>query len=187
MSRRGWSRSALLIAAWYAGSQIAGPRMLPRPAGGRLLAMWTEARSGALAFNLGVTLARVAVSFAIAMALGTVLGVLMGRSSPRRPARRSLAGGAAQPAGAGHHRARLCVGGPDRNRRDRGRRPQQAAQSRPLRCARARARSTASSTRWRRCSAWARGCGCGTCCCPSLRPISPRRRARGCRWCGRSS
>jgi len=68
----------LLIAAWYAGSQIAGSRMLPAPQTVGV-ALWNEAQSGALAFNLGVTLARVAVSFVIAMALGTVLGVAMGR------------------------------------------------------------------------------------------------------------
>jgi len=68
----------ILIAAWYVGSQFAGSRLLPTPQT-VALALWTEARSGALAFNLGVTLARVAVSFAIAMALGTVLGVWMGR------------------------------------------------------------------------------------------------------------
>jgi len=43
------------------------------------LAIIGEARSGALAFNLAVTLARVAASFLIAMALGTVIGLLMGR------------------------------------------------------------------------------------------------------------
>jgi NitT/TauT family transport system permease protein len=37
-------------------------------------------RSGALAFNLAVTLARVAVAFSIAMLLGSMIGVLMGRS-----------------------------------------------------------------------------------------------------------
>jgi NitT/TauT family transport system permease protein len=68
----------VLIAAWTIGSQIAGSRMLPAPQTVGL-ALWNEARSGALAFNLGVTLARVAVSFVIAMALGTVLGVAMGR------------------------------------------------------------------------------------------------------------
>ena len=36
-------------------------------------------RSGALTFNLGVTLARVAASFTIAMALGAVIGLAMGR------------------------------------------------------------------------------------------------------------
>ncbi len=69
----------LMIAAWYAGSAIAGPRMLPGPQTVGL-AVWAEAQSGALAFHLGVTLARVAVSFTIAMALGTALGLWMGRS-----------------------------------------------------------------------------------------------------------
>ena len=44
------------------------------------LAIVDEARSGALAFNLGATLARVAVAFVIAMALGSVIGLIMGRS-----------------------------------------------------------------------------------------------------------
>jgi NitT/TauT family transport system permease protein len=69
---------ALLIAAWWAGSHLAGARLLPEPQDVGL-AIIAEARSGALAFNLGVTLARVAASFAIAMALGTALGLLMGR------------------------------------------------------------------------------------------------------------
>jgi NitT/TauT family transport system permease protein len=70
---------ALLIAAWYAGSRIAGARLLPDPQA-VLLAMVDEARSGALALNLGATLARVAAAFVIAMALGSVIGLLMGRS-----------------------------------------------------------------------------------------------------------
>ena len=70
---------ALLIAAWYAGSQLAGARLLPDPQT-VALAIIDEARSGALAFNLGATLARVAVAFAIAMALGSVIGLVMGRS-----------------------------------------------------------------------------------------------------------
>jgi NitT/TauT family transport system permease protein len=69
---------ALLLAAWFVGSQIVGPRLLPEPQTVGL-AIAEEARSGALAFNLGVTLARVAVSFAIAMALGTAIGLAMGR------------------------------------------------------------------------------------------------------------
>jgi NitT/TauT family transport system permease protein len=70
---------ALLIFAWYAGSRVAGPRLLPSPdAVG--LALWNEASSGALFANLGATLARVAASFAIAMVLGTVAGLAMGRS-----------------------------------------------------------------------------------------------------------
>ncbi len=68
----------LLIAAWSVGSHIAGARLLPAPQA-VALAIVAEARSGALAFNLGVTLARVVASFVIAMALGTVLGLLMGR------------------------------------------------------------------------------------------------------------
>jgi len=70
---------ALLIAAWYAGSRIAGPRLLPDPQA-VALAIVDEARSGALAFNLGATLARVAVAFVIAMALGAAIGLVMGRS-----------------------------------------------------------------------------------------------------------
>jgi NitT/TauT family transport system permease protein len=69
----------VLIAAWYAGSEMAGQRMLPGPQT-VALAVWAEAQSGALAFNLGVTLARVAISFVIAMAIGTAFGLWMGRS-----------------------------------------------------------------------------------------------------------
>jgi NitT/TauT family transport system permease protein len=69
---------ALLLAAWFVGSHLAGARLLPGPQAVGL-AIMEEARSGALAFNLGVTLARVAVSFAIAMALGSVIGLAMGR------------------------------------------------------------------------------------------------------------
>ena len=70
---------AALIAAWYAGSRIAGARLLPDPQA-VALAIIDEARSGALALNLGATLARVAAAFVIAMALGSLLGLLMGRS-----------------------------------------------------------------------------------------------------------
>jgi ABC-type dipeptide/oligopeptide/nickel transport system permease component len=44
------------------------------------LALVDEARSGALAFNLGATVARVAAAFVMAMALGSAIGLLMGRS-----------------------------------------------------------------------------------------------------------
>ncbi len=69
---------ALLLAAWFAGSHIVGTRLLPEPQTVGL-AIAHEARSGALFFNLGVTLARVAVAFAIAMVLGTAIGLAMGR------------------------------------------------------------------------------------------------------------
>jgi NitT/TauT family transport system permease protein len=70
---------ALLIAAWYAGSELAGARLLPDPQA-VALAIVEEARSGALVVNLAATLARVAVAFAIAMALGSIIGFVMGRS-----------------------------------------------------------------------------------------------------------
>jgi len=54
----------LLIAAWSIGSHFAGARLLPEPQA-VALAIIEEARSGALAFNLGVTLARVAVSLVL--------------------------------------------------------------------------------------------------------------------------
>jgi NitT/TauT family transport system permease protein len=69
----------LLIAVWYAASQVAGARLLPTPEAVGL-ALMAEANSGALAANLAATLLRVTVSFSIAMALGTVLGLAMGRS-----------------------------------------------------------------------------------------------------------
>jgi NitT/TauT family transport system permease protein len=69
----------LLIAAWYAGSQLAGARLLPDPQA-VALAIVEEARSGALAFNLAATLTRVAIAFAVAMTLGSVIGLVMGRS-----------------------------------------------------------------------------------------------------------
>ncbi len=70
---------ALLLAAWQAGAQFAGARLLPGP----LVvaqAIFAEARDGALFLNLGATLARVVVSFALAMIAGCALGVAMGRS-----------------------------------------------------------------------------------------------------------
>ena len=69
---------AVLVAAWFAGSHLAGERLLPDPQA-VWLAIVAEAKSGALAFNLGVTLARVLAAFLIAMALGTMFGLLMGR------------------------------------------------------------------------------------------------------------
>ncbi len=69
----------VLVAAWYAASAFADPRTFPGP-DTVFLAMWTEARSGALFYNLAVTLLRVAVSFAVAMAIGTAFGVWMGRA-----------------------------------------------------------------------------------------------------------
>lgn len=69
---------ALLITAWYVGAQFAGPRMLPEPQAVAAM-MVEEARSGALAFNLGATLSRVAIAFALAMLIGAAIGWVMGR------------------------------------------------------------------------------------------------------------
>jgi NitT/TauT family transport system permease protein len=69
----------LLIITWIFASHLLGERLLPEPKT-VALALFNEARSGALAFNLGVTLLRVLASFAIAMVLGTVIGLLMGRN-----------------------------------------------------------------------------------------------------------
>ncbi len=70
-----------LFAAWLAGAQLANDPVLPGPAtvGAQILA---HAGTGELAYHVGVTLARVAVSFVIAMALGAAAGLIMGRSRP---------------------------------------------------------------------------------------------------------
>jgi NitT/TauT family transport system permease protein len=69
---------ALMLVAWYVGAQLAGPRMLPDPQSVALMVV-SEAQSGALAFNLGATLLRVAVAFLLAMVLGSIMGLVMGR------------------------------------------------------------------------------------------------------------
>jgi NitT/TauT family transport system permease protein len=70
---------AVLLGAWLIGSHIAGTRLLPDPQTVGL-AILNEAWSGALAFNLGVTLLRVAAAFVIAMLIGSALGGWMGRN-----------------------------------------------------------------------------------------------------------
>ncbi|HEY3720209.1 MAG TPA: ABC transporter permease subunit [Roseiarcus sp.] len=69
---------AALAACWQIGSLFAGPRNLPAPID-VLRRMEVEALSGALFFNLGVTMLRVAAAFAIAMAIGAAIGFAMGR------------------------------------------------------------------------------------------------------------
>jgi NitT/TauT family transport system permease protein len=69
---------ALLLAAWFVGSHVVGARLLPEPQAVGL-AIVQEARSGALEYNLLVTLARVVAAFTIAMAFGSVIGLAMGR------------------------------------------------------------------------------------------------------------
>jgi NitT/TauT family transport system permease protein len=69
---------ALFIVTWWILALIMGSSKLPPPPE-VLRATITEAKSGALLFNLAVTLARVALSFLLAMTLGTVIGYWMGR------------------------------------------------------------------------------------------------------------
>jgi NitT/TauT family transport system permease protein len=150
---------ALLLAAWYAGAEIAGPRLLPDPQA-VALAIYHEAVTpgwdlripvidsvihiGALWFNLGATLARVVISFSIAMAIGTAAGLVMGRypfadrlGDPWLVVLLNL------PALVIIVLAYVWAG-------------------------------------------WDPGCGCGMWCCRSLPPILRRQPAPGYRWCGRS-
>jgi NitT/TauT family transport system permease protein len=69
---------AVFLATWWGAALLAGEAKLPSPPA-VLAAIVAEARSGALFFNLGVTLARVALSFTLAMTLGAAIGYLMGR------------------------------------------------------------------------------------------------------------
>jgi NitT/TauT family transport system permease protein len=73
------SLAALALLWQLAASLAANPRLMPGPAA-VAQRLWEEAAGGELLHHLGVTLARVAASFAIAMSAGTALGILMGRS-----------------------------------------------------------------------------------------------------------
>ncbi|CAA2160322.1 MULTISPECIES: ABC transporter permease [Methylobacterium] len=70
---------AVLVAAWQFAALEAGSRLLPAPMA-VLRFILEEAERGDLAHNVGVTLLRVAISFAVAMVLGILLGVALGRS-----------------------------------------------------------------------------------------------------------
>jgi NitT/TauT family transport system permease protein len=67
----------LLLVIWEIGAAYAGNRLFPGPVtvAGSLLA---ESRSGTLPLQLGISLARVAVSFVIAMVAGTAIGLALG-------------------------------------------------------------------------------------------------------------
>ncbi|MCI4679895.1 ABC transporter permease subunit [Rhodoblastus acidophilus] len=69
----------LFMALWQIGARLLGPHYLPDPEA-VAATMWAEARSGALAFNLGMTLTRVLAGFSLAMIAGSALGVALGRS-----------------------------------------------------------------------------------------------------------
>ena len=70
---------AVLLVLWQGLSAYADTRTLPAPSAVFAFIL-REAQSGSLFFNVGVTLARVAVSFVIAMSLGVLLGIALGRS-----------------------------------------------------------------------------------------------------------
>jgi NitT/TauT family transport system permease protein len=69
----------LFLALWQFGAWCFGPHYLPAPlaVGAAMLA---EARTGALGFNLGVTLARVLAGFTLAMIAGSLIGLALGRN-----------------------------------------------------------------------------------------------------------
>ena len=69
---------AAFLATWWGAALLAGDAKLPSPPA-VLVAIVAEAKSGALFFNLGITLARVALAFTLAMTLGSAIGYLMGR------------------------------------------------------------------------------------------------------------
>jgi NitT/TauT family transport system permease protein len=69
---------ALFVGTWFLGSWLAGERMLPGPTA-VLAAVFSEAESGNLFLQLGVTLGRVALAFMLAMTVGGAIGFLMGR------------------------------------------------------------------------------------------------------------
>ena len=69
---------AVFFVTWWVASLFVGHAKLPPPPE-VLQVMIAQAKTGALFMNLGVTLARVAVSFVLAMTLGTAIGYWMGR------------------------------------------------------------------------------------------------------------
>lgn len=69
---------AVFLGSWWIAAVLAGSTKLPTPPAVLNVAI-SEAASGALFFNIGVTLARVALSFTLAITVGIALGYLMGR------------------------------------------------------------------------------------------------------------
>ena len=71
---------ALFVVLWQVLASAADARVLPGPTA-VLKVLWLDTVSGDLPYHLGVTLARVAVSFALAMIIGSSIGLVMGRSA----------------------------------------------------------------------------------------------------------
>ena len=69
---------ALLLASWHAAALWATSPLLPTPV--QVLKVFiVEVAEGGLLYHLGITMARLAVSFVLAMTLGGALGVMLGR------------------------------------------------------------------------------------------------------------
>jgi NitT/TauT family transport system permease protein len=68
----------LLLSLWQIGAGLAESRLFPGPLT-VLQSLVHEASDGPLLHHLGITLARVGVSFVIAMVIGTALGIALGR------------------------------------------------------------------------------------------------------------
>jgi len=69
---------AALLAVWQAAAIASGSPLLPSPVDVSEVLL-SEVRSGELPYHLGVTLARLAVSFGLAMSTGAALGIVLGR------------------------------------------------------------------------------------------------------------
>jgi NitT/TauT family transport system permease protein len=68
----------LFLCLWQVGSGWAESRLFPGPLT-VFQSLTQEALHGPLIYHLGITLARVGISFIIAMAIGTLLGIALGR------------------------------------------------------------------------------------------------------------
>lgn len=81
LARLAWSLGSLLIFLifWDVAANLIDHRHLPRP-----LQVWQtlieQIRTGHLLFHVGMTLARVVVSFVVAMIIGGALGLALGKS-----------------------------------------------------------------------------------------------------------
>ena len=67
-----------LLALWQIGATLMNSRLLPGP-DVVLVVLAQATASGELLFHLGITLWRVAASFALAMLIGVAIGILLGR------------------------------------------------------------------------------------------------------------
>ncbi len=67
-----------ILLAWQAGAMVAHSRLLPSVVE-VVAAMLRETASGALPWNLAITLGRVAAAFSVSLLVGGALGIAMGR------------------------------------------------------------------------------------------------------------